>query len=227
MTTPADPVESMSAEERETIELYAFLDGQLDADSCARIEARILSDRAFAGRVQRLEHALGVSANIVRDDADRIYAHAGVDALADRVMAAIATPAPVAKVIPIGAAKPAAVAESPRSSRVIWVTFGAIAAVAAAAVFFVSRVDPGGSGDSKVAGSTSSSLRGSTTVIAKGPSSTSVTASAPSPSVPPTVVGAVQIDDLEVGEGASVIYSGDGEGTPAVVWVSDSREGAM
>ena len=219
MTTPEENAENLSPAEQEAIELYAFLDGELDADSCARIESRLMNDPAFAARMQRLEHALGVSANIVRDDADRIYATAKVDTIADRVMEAIATPAPVVattNVVPIVTVR----SPAPRKAPVVWIAFGAFAA-AAAAVFFLSQVDPPKSKDAPLA-ERSAPVASPSSPIAPSTAAPTILASA-STAAPSSTV---QIDDLEVGEGASVIYSGDGS-TPAVVWVHESREGAL
>jgi anti-sigma factor RsiW len=77
-----DPESLPGADE---VELMAYLDGELCAQDAARVESRLRLDPHFAARCQALQMVNG----FLREDANRLYASARVDSIADDVMARI------------------------------------------------------------------------------------------------------------------------------------------
>jgi anti-sigma factor RsiW len=198
--------------EAEAMELCAYLDGELGPVSTARIEAKIKADPAFAERVTALSRALEVTGELARQEADSLIAAIDVDGIANDVMRQIdREKLRAAPVVSLEAART-------RKSKLVWFGVGTLA-VAAAALVFVSTGTP-------------------TNVATKGdapprvPTSAIVATVTPSPRADAGIIAAVvmkpgdvEVDDLEVGEGAMVIVSDDTAGSPAVVWVQESREG--
>ena len=70
----------------EELELLAYFDGELDAVASDAFEARVARDPELAARLRAMEALAG----FVSSDADRVYAAAEVDSIADAVMAKIA-----------------------------------------------------------------------------------------------------------------------------------------
>jgi anti-sigma factor RsiW len=201
--------------EAEAMELCAYLDGELGPISTARIEAKIKADPAFADRVNALSRALDVTGALARQEADALIAAMDVDGIANDVMKQIAAekslPAPV---ISLEAARA-------KKNKLVWFGVGTIA-VAAAALVFVSTGAP----------TQSTTIKDGTWKLPPGASVPTVASGTPSARADAGIVAAVvmkpgdvEVDDLEVGEGAMVIVSDDNAGSPAVVWVQESREG--
>lgn len=191
------------------LELFAYLDGELDDEAAARFEARLASDPALRAEL-RANEAIG---DFVRDDAGRLYERARVDDLAADVMAMLEAERPPAPVIEIAAAQATRFHRS-RAGSVVWVAFAGVAAVAAAIALFAGpRREPPAS-PPLASNTATASATDKVAVIA--PTSSRVI----EPIAPVDVPG-VEVEDLEVGEGATVIYTGSAAG--AVVWVNDKR----
>jgi anti-sigma factor RsiW len=189
------------------LDLIAYLDGELDESKVAEVEGRIATDPIYAAMLRELL-ALG---DFVREDGDRIYGKANVDDIADSVMSGIqrasALP-PSSQLVPMSS-----VATRRKKNSVIWVAFGTVAAAAAALFFYVQ-------GQKTVSPTVATTAKTADTVAVK------TTAQPPSKdplTVPPAVEPkhSLEVEDLEVGEGATVIYTtGDqGESAP-VVWIN-------
>jgi anti-sigma factor RsiW len=196
------------------LELFAYLDGELDDDAAARFEERLEGDRELAAKLT----AMSAISGFVRDDAARIYGAARVDTIVDDVLAKLApqaaAPLRLAPVVEIAAPQSTRFSRN-RSTSIVWIG-GALAVAAAVALFVGTRRDP---------------------IAAPPVAATSAKTSAPSETVavnvvptasravdpPPPAAGTpgVEVEDLEVGEGATVIYTGSAQG--AVVWVNDKR----
>ncbi|MBI2388123.1 MAG: hypothetical protein HYV09_00790 [Deltaproteobacteria bacterium] len=202
------------------LDLLAYLDGELEGDRLAKVEERLRTDRGYAARLRALE-AVG---EFLRKDADRIYRAAMVDSIADQVMAKVraeseprvAAPSPrdvMAEVIPISQiAPPTSRLTRQKKNTVIWVAFGGVAAAAAALVVWTGVHEPRG-----VAPVASTSAKTAETVAV-------VNTPPPPPSNPPAPVpesaSTVEVEDLEVGSGATVIYTRGEEGSSPVVWIT-------
>lgn len=188
------------------LDLIAYLDGELDADGIAAVEARLESDKGYAARLQGLQAVSG----FVRTDADRIFDAMKVDGIADDVMAKIAAQPkearPALRAI-AGGHKTAAHVQR-RKSIVVW-GFGSMAAAAAAALFVYSM---GGQNGSTAAG-------------VSPPHTAETVAAVVKVTPPPAEIekAQVEIEDLEVGEGATVVYTGEG-GSTAVVFIHENKE---
>ncbi|MFI5299442.1 MAG: hypothetical protein ACHREM_15225, partial [Polyangiales bacterium] len=204
------PTPALTPEEAEAMELCAYLDGELDPASTARIEAKIKADPAFVARVKSLSRALDVTGALARQEADALYSAMDVDGIAGDVMkqieAAKSLPAPV---VSLEAARA-------RKSKLVWVGVVTLAAAAAALIFV------GTSNPPKPIGHDVPEIAGADRLPTSPVPSASDSAKFARYVAKP---GDVEIDNLEVGEGASVIVSDDSVGTPAVVWVQESREG--
>lgn len=219
MSTPNDSERDDPAPtpaEAEAMELCAYLDGELGPISTARIEAKIKADPAFAARVEALSRALDVTGMLARQEADALIAAMDVDGIAGDVMKQIESekslPAPV---ISLEAARA-------KKSKLVWFGVGTFA-VAAAAFVFVStsappRPTPIADGFKAPSGYVPSAPTVASGAAIERDDGGTIAAIVMKP-------GDVEVDDLEVGEGASVIVSDDSAGTPAVVWVQESREG--
>lgn len=199
------------------LDLLAYLDGELEGERLAAVEERLRTDRGYAARLRALE-AVG---EFLRADADRIYRAARVDDLADQVMAKVradaeprvAAPSPrdvMAEVIPLSQiAPPTSRLTRTKKNTVIWVAFGAVAAAAAALVLAIRMQEPKG-----VAPMASTSAPTAETVAI-------VNITPPPPSNPPAPVPeTVEVEDLEVGSGATVIYTRGEDGSSPIVWIT-------
>jgi anti-sigma factor RsiW len=209
--TPQDDVE-MDASMQAELDLLAYLDGELEGDRAAAVIARLQTDRAYAARLKALEAV----SDFLRKDADRIYRSARVDSIVDDVMTKVSNP-PLAEVIPMSqVAPPTSRLTRQKKSTVIWVAFGGVAAAAAALIFYMGR-DHGGPGPAPVASATtapSAPRATADTVAVKTPN--------PPPSNPPVpeTASTVEVENLEVGSGATVIYTRGEEGSSPVVWIT-------
>lgn len=242
--TPVRENEELELPDEEA-DLLAYLDGELEGDRAAAIEARLRTDRAFAARVR----ALSAIGDFLRSDADRIYRDAKVDSIVDDVLARVRSgeSAPDVERVPetnrpaemiaandapnerprlrevLDVAPPTSRLARSRRGTVVWVTFGVVAAAAAALVLFVRTA--GGPGPAPVASTTpTASVTDKVAVVKTAP----IPTSHPTETPPiPEHAQAVQVDDLEVGQGATVIYARDTQESPPVVWINArEREGA-
>ena len=191
------------------LDLIAYLDGELEDARIEEVEARLASDPSYAAQLHELE-ALG---GFVRDDAERIYRAAKVDSIADDVVARLADART--------SALPPATAPAVRraKSSVIWVSFGTVAAAAAATLVYMGTQPPSVTPAPNTAQTT---LPAPTdTVAVKSPAAT--TSHDPIPPVDVVHPTSVEVQGLEVGQGATVIYSPEPGGsiTP-VVWINES-----
>lgn len=196
------------------LDLLAYLDGELDGEALSAFEARLSTDRELAARLKALT-AIG---DFVRDDASRIYGAARVDSIVDDVMTRVnAGEAPaeprLADVIPLSThvAPLTSRADRAKKNTVIWVAFGTVAAAAAALIFWT------GAHEVKTPTPVASTSVAPPETVAK-------IIPPPPPSNPPVPVpenaSTVEVEDLEVGSGATVIYTRGEEGSSPVVWIT-------
>lgn len=184
-----------------TLDLMAYIDGELPPQRVAEIERRLADDPIYAGKLRGL---LAVS-EFVRDDADRVYGNAQVDGIADQVMARLGrASAPPSAILPLSS-----VATRRRKNSIIWVSFGVVAAAAAALFLYVRAHDQ----EQKTANAPAPPQ----TVAVK----TTETPPSKSPATAIEEEAKQRVEGLEVGEGATVIYRSDS--TP-VVWVTKKDE---
>jgi anti-sigma factor RsiW len=204
------------------LELFAYLDGELDDDAAARFEERVGGDPELAAKLT----AMGAIADFVRDDAARIYGAARVDTIVDDVLAKLApratAPAPpvplrLAPVVEIAASQSTRFGRS-RSTSVVWIG-GALAVAAAVALFVGTRRDPIGAPPVAAASAKPTAAETASETVAVNVVPTA--SRAVDPPLPAAGTPGVEVEDLEVGEGATVIYTGSAQG--AVVWVNDKR----
>jgi anti-sigma factor RsiW len=201
----------------ELLELMAYADGEVDDDDRARIEARLATDRAYAAQLRVLS-ALG---DFTRDEAPRIYERARVDDVADTVMARLAEDRDL-PANDIEAAPASTLATRRRRATFVWGAVGIVAAAAAAFALYVSGHPDGRSNEHQAtiaSTSTPTTQTTATDTIAVAP--TPPKKHVEEPVAPPPQQGGVEVEDLEVGEGATVIYASGQQG--AVVWVTDKR----
>ena len=186
------------------LDLMAYLDGELAPERVAEVEKRLASDPVYARKLQGL---LAV-ADFVRDDADRIYTGCKVDTIADEVMAKVVrVSAPPSALLPLSS-----VQTRRRKNTVIWVSFGVVAAAAAALFLYVRTHDHNSS-------------------TANIPQAPAQTIAVNTPAAPPSKDPAQMIEEtaqhevegLEVGEGATVIYRSNDS---PIVWVTKKNEEA-
>jgi anti-sigma factor RsiW len=204
----------------EDLDLLAYLDGELEGERLVAFEARVRSDRALAARLRALE-AVG---QFLRGDADRIYQSAKVDSIVDDVFAKLREEPAVTKperhlraVEEREIAPPTSRLQRNRRGTVVWVVFGGIAAAAAGVLFFMSNAEKGG--PAPVA-----SVTHKPEMVAKAPVPPPTVEPKVAPPVPETA-STVEVEGLEVGQGAVVFSRGDDNSAPPVVWI-DTREGA-
>lgn len=213
MTPGHDEERDLEQLDQGELELLAYLDGELEGEQLAAFEARLSSDRELAARVK----ALSAIGDFVRGDASRIYGNAKVDGIVDDVMARVnrgeAAPEPkLADVIPLSQVAPlTSRADRAKKNTVIWVAFGAVAAAAAALIVWTGAHE------------VKSPLPVASTSVAP-PETVAVKIVPPPPSNPPAPVpesaATVEVEDLEVGSGATVIYTRGEEGSSPVVWIT-------
>jgi anti-sigma factor RsiW len=192
------------------LDLLAYLDGELEGDRAATVLARLKTDKAYAARLRALE-AVG---DFLRRDADRIYSSARVDQIVDDVLAKVRKPEvrearesaiPISQIAP-----PTSRYTRQKKGTVIWVAFGAVAAAAAALVFYVNN---GANKSTTVPVASTSATAPAETVAVKTPT--------PPPSNPPAPADeTVEVQDLEVGSGATVVYTRGEDGSSPVVWIT-------
>lgn len=192
------------------LDLLAYLDGELEGDAAAAVEARLRTDRAYAARAKAMQ-AIG---DFLRKDADRLYESARVDAIVDDVLAKVrAESQPVAEVVRLSeVAPPTSRLTRTKKNTVIWVAFGAVTAAAAAMVLWVGSA--GNKGVAPVASTTQSAAPPETVAIVK--------TATPPPSNPPVPAtnDEVEVEGLEVGSEATVIYMRGDDGSSPVVWIT-------
>ncbi|GAC1351194.1 MAG: hypothetical protein NVS3B20_01050 [Polyangiales bacterium] len=211
------------------LDLLSYLDGELDPSRAVAFESRLRGDPQYAARLR----ALSAVCDFVRDDADRIYNTAAVDGIVDDVMAKIRAEgsAPVIPVsIPVSSAVPvsrhARADVAPPTSRagrrnkgiVIWGAFGAVAA-AAAALFLYVQAQPA---KQSVATSGEKSTPADTVAQVKK-KEPALTRSATDDHQVSETDNSVEVENLEVGQGATVIYTRSSSGSNPVVWFSEKH----
>jgi anti-sigma factor RsiW len=234
MSAPEHDEAELSPEEAE---LCAYVDGELDEAAARSFERKMAADRELAARV-RVAFALS---EFVRDDGHRVYADAGVDGIADEVMTKLVTPAPTTIASPVPRLSAVPLTQVPataphlrrRKSVVIWASFGAMAAAAAVALYATGQfggrdVAPVALGNGSAPATVGVIDSGSTVarIEAKGPKNPVVEPHVPA--MPVDESAAVEVRDLEVGEGATVIYTREREDGPssATVWIEQKNPGS-
>jgi anti-sigma factor RsiW len=204
---------------RPELELMAYLDGELEAERVAAVEERLRTDAAYAAHLHELR-ALG---DFLRGHADRIYEGARLDdVFVDTIVrrmhdAALARPSELPP--------PTSRITRAKKSAVIWVSFGTVAAAAAALFFYVRSLEPHrNAGNAAQNAPTSHESPTQERVAVKAPALTSSQPGQESPAkLPPPVDESVEIESLEVGQGATVIYTRDNGAANAVVWINANR----
>ena len=205
--------EDLEALDQGELDLLAYLDGELEGERAAAVEARLRDDRAYAARMKAMQ-AIG---DFLRKDADRVYADAKVDAIVDDVLAKVreSSRAP-AEVVPLSQiAPPTSRLTRKKKNTVIWVAFGGVMAAAAAMVLWVNAHDAG---------------KGTQpTASATAPATTDTVAKVNTPPTPPSnppvpVSDDVEVEGLEVGSEATVIYTRGEDGSSPVVWITGRGE---
>lgn len=223
-----DGDEALAADE---LALLAYVDGELEGEALVAFQAQLESDRALRARVR----ALSAIGQFLREDAPRVYAEAKVDAIVEGVMerlpAAEAERAPLRLVkggaSDVDVADPAAPREvaqrvsdvHPATSRgarrskntVVWGAFVLVAAAAAALVVFL-RTNPIPEAPIAPIATAIPSAKPTETVAIKPP--------APAPAPIPASEPTLKVENLEVSEGASIIYTQNGE---SVVWLTGNE----
>lgn len=208
------------------LDLIAYLDGELDETKIAEVEAKLEADPEYRARL----HALDAVGDFMRDDAARIYDKAKVDSIVDQVMSQLSSRGKQAKVaervsaLPMSVLPPSSVLTRKRKNSVIWVAFGTVTAAAAALFVYVSRQST--TNPSAVATQTQTPTPPETVAVKSPGVVPSNDLNTPPPSPPPIVEESrgVEVEDLEVAEGATVIYADhQGEGASAVVWVNTTK----
>ena len=211
--------EDLEALDQGELDLLAYLDGELEGEQAAAVEARLRTDRAYAARLRAMQ-AIG---DFLRKDADRLYSSAKVDKIVDDVLTKVREngvheSGGGAEVIPLSQiAPPTSRLTRTKKNTVIWVAFGGVMAAAAAMILWVNAHDPN-KGVAPVA-STSTNAPASTDTVAV------VKTAAPPPSNPPVPESdEVEVEGLEVGSEATVIYTRGEEGSSPVVWITGRGE---
>lgn len=204
------------------LDLLAYLDGELEGERAAAVEARLRTDRAYAARLKAMQ-AIG---DFLRKDADRLYASARVDAIVDDVLSkvrenGVRENGKGADVIPLSqVAPPTSRLTRTKKNTVIWVAFGGVMAAAAAMILWVNSHDPN-KGVAPVASTTTTAPATTDTVAV-------VKTAAPPPSNPSVpnapVSDEVEVEGLEVGSEATVIYTRGEDGSSPVVWITGRGE---
>lgn len=211
MTPGHDEERDLEQLDQSELDLLAYLDGELDGEQLRAFEARLANDRELSARLRALT-AIG---GFLRDDADRIYGAAKVDSIADDVMAKLKADEPrLAEVIPLSThvAPLTSRAERTKKNTVIWVAFGTVAAAAAGLIFWT------GAHDVKSPVAPVASASHAAEVVAKVNIVPPPTSNPPAPV--PESASTVEVEDLEVGSGATVIYTRGEEGSSPVVWIT-------
>lgn len=230
--------EETGSSEEEALEagelaLLAYLDGELSGEDLAVFEAKMASD----ANVRRRVRALSAIGRFLREDADRVYTAAKVDGIAETVMSRLDAVRPVEAIEAKGDTDVAVTGVTPEpandtrisevhpatsraarrgKSTVVWIAFGSVAAAAAALLVFLSSnpMPPPATApvaSAPVSASPTETIAAVKPVIPPGP-----------PAPVPEHASALEIDNLEIGEGASVIYTQDGAST---IWLTDHHEG--
>ncbi len=207
-----EDLETLSQVDQGELDLLAYLDGELEGEAAAAVEARLRTDRAYAARAKAMQ-AIG---DFLRNDADRLYESARVDAIVDDVLTKVRESSkPVAEVVRLSeVAPPTSRLTRTKKNTVIWVAFGAVTAAAAAMVLWVGTHDAG-KGVGPTASATQSVAPPETVAIVK-----TVTPPPSNPPVPATADDNVEVEGLEVGSEATVIYTRSDEGSSPVVWIT-------
>ncbi len=209
-----EDLETLSEVEQGELDLLAYLDGELEGERALAVEARLRTDRAYAARLKAMQ-SIG---DFLRGDADRLYASAKVDAIVDDVLAKVRDSGNVVPFErPSQIAPPTSRLTRTKKNTVIWVAFGAVTAAAAAMVLWVGAHDAN-KGVSPTASNTQSSAAETVAVVKTA---------TPPPSNPPLPVpenGEVEVEGLEVGSEATVIYTRGDEGSSPVVWITGRGE---
>lgn len=225
-----DGDEALAADE---LALLAYVDGELEGESLTTFEARLKGDRTLRARVRALT-AIG---QFLREDAPRVYAEAKVDSIVEGVMDRLPVAEAEAERAPlrlvkggasdVDVADPAASREvaqrvsdvHPATSRgarrskntVVWGAFVLVAAAAAALVVFL-RSNPIPETPVAPIATVTPSAKPTETVAIKPP--------APAPAPIPESEPTLKVENLEVSEGASIIYTQNGE---SVVWLTGNE----
>lgn len=193
------------------LDLLAYLDGELEGDAAAAVEARLRTDRAYAARAKAMQ-AIG---DFLRKDADRLYESAKVDAIVDDVLAKVreGRKEELAELVSLSQIPPpTSRLTRKKKNTVIWVAFGGVMAAAAAMILWVGTA--GNKGVAPVASSTQSAAPPETVAVVK--------TATPPPSNPPVPAtnDEVEVEGLEVGSEATVIYMRGDDGSSPVVWIT-------
>jgi len=200
------------------LDLMAYLDGELDPVKSAEVEAKLASDPEYAARLR----ALVAVGSFLRDDADRIYDGLEVDdALTDQILAKTEpVPKTRSNVIPLSEIAPPTSRGTRRTKNVIiWATFGTVAA-AAAGLFLYMRSNEARQQKAATANPTTTQETVAQVKTAEPPPSHKN----PQPQPIAESSNAVEVEDLEVGQGATVIYTRGAGGQNAVVWINENQK---
>jgi hypothetical protein len=215
------PIQDDAALPPEMAELMAYVDGELDAAGAAAFEAKLRSNPELAAQTRAL---MSVS-DFVRGEGDRVFGELRVDSVAQDVMQQLAVSR--ASAVPPTAMPETSPQTRARRGTVLWVTFGTVCAAAAALSIYVNRHS--NAPDAPVAGSSApasvAQLDGGAT--GNGGDKVAKVVVEPHPGDEST---SVELRELEVGEGATVIYTREHEDGPstATVWIEDAHgNGAM
>jgi anti-sigma factor RsiW len=196
------------------LDLMAYLDGELEEARLAEVEAKLASDPLYRAQLRAMT-ALG---DFVREDASRIYAKSDVDGVVEKVMEHL----PRASALPPSSAMApmSSVATRRKKNSVIWIAFGTVAAAAAGLFFYVQ----GHSGQGNVAVDTPKTVQAPAETVAVKTPALSTSKGTPNMPIPEVKTPGPAVQDLEVGEGATVVYttSETGEASP-VVWVTAKK----
>jgi anti-sigma factor RsiW len=198
------------------LDLMAYLDGELEPEKSAEVEAKLKSDPAYAARLR----ALTAVASFVREEADRIYADAKVDDAFTHAILARTEPIPRTQrsnVIPLSEISPPT-SRATRTTKnvVIWAVFGSVAAAAAGLFLYVR------SNEARQQKTAATAATTQETVAVKTAAPPSSHHPVPQPIAESS--NAVEVEDLEVGQGATVIYTRGAGGQNAVVWIHENEK---
>ena len=208
------------------LDLMAYMDGELEPAKMAEVELRLKTDDGYAARYRALMAVSG----FLREDADRIYDGLQTDGMVDAIMAKISAAHHSDKfprsVQAISSVRTSHVSDVPpatsrqmrnKKNTVIWVAFGSVAAAAAGLFLYVR------SHETPQTGPAAANTQPAVTETVAQVKTASPPPSHTSEPRPIAESSAVEVEDLEVGQGATVIYTREGGGQNTVVWISNEK----